>query len=90
MSTTVSALDSARTELASFGQRLIGPEDPRYDDARALFNAMIDKRPALIAQCTTAEDVAAAIGFAREHDLPLAVRGGGTTAPAWAASTRGS
>ena len=77
MSTTVSALDSARTELASFGQRLIGPEDPRYDEARALFNAMIDKRPALIAQCATAEDVAAAIRFAREHDLPLAVRGGG-------------
>ena len=77
MSTTVSALDSARTELASFGQRLIGPEDPRYDEARALFNAMIDKRPALIAQCTTAEDVAAAIGFAREHDLSLAVHGGG-------------
>ena len=77
MSTTVSALDSARTELASFGQRLIGPEDPRYDEARALFNAMIDKRPALIAQCATADDVAAAIRFAREHDLPLAVRGGG-------------
>ena len=50
MSTTVSALDSARTELASFGDRLIGPEDARYDEARALFNAMIDKRPALIAQ----------------------------------------
>ena len=77
MSTTVSALDSARTELASFGQRLIGPEDPRYDEARALFNAMIDKRPALIAQCATPDDVAAAIRFAREHDLPLAVRGGG-------------
>jgi FAD/FMN-containing dehydrogenase len=77
MSTTASALDSARAELASFDDRLIGPDDPRYDEARALFNAMIDKRPALIARCATADDVAAVIRFAREHDLPLAVRGGG-------------
>ena len=48
MSTTVSAVESARDELASFGDRLIGPSDPTYDDARALFNAMIDRRPALI------------------------------------------
>ena len=77
MSTTASALDSARTELASFDDRLIGPDDPRYDEARALFNAMIDKRPALIARCETADDVAAAIRFARDHGFPLAVRGGG-------------
>jgi FAD/FMN-containing dehydrogenase len=77
MSTTASALDSARTELASFDDRLIGPEDAGYDEARALFNAMVDKRPAVIARCATAEDVAAAIRFAREHDLPFSVRGGG-------------
>ncbi len=77
MSTTVSPLESARTELASFGDRLVGPTDGRYDEARALFNAMIDKRPALIAYCTSADDVAAAIRFAREQDLTIAVRGGG-------------
>ena len=49
MSTTVSPLESARTELASFGDRLVGPDDARYDEARTMFNAMIDKRPALIA-----------------------------------------
>lgn len=77
MSATISARDSARTELASFGDRLVGPDDARYDESRTLFNAMIDRRPALIAFCTGADDVAAAIRFAREHDLRIAVRGGG-------------
>jgi len=77
MSTTISALESARAELPAFGDRLIGPDDPRYDEARALFNAMIDKLPALIARCETPDDVAAAIRFARDHDLPFSVRGGG-------------
>src|SRR5262245_1171539 len=76
MSTTVSALESARAALPGFGDRLIGPDDARYEEARALFNAMIDKKPALIARCETADDVAAAIRFAREHDLRIAVRGG--------------
>src|SRR3954464_14428144 len=53
------------------------PGDPDYDERRALYNAMIDKRPALIARCTDAADVAAAIGHARREGMPLAVRGGG-------------
>ena len=65
MSTTVSALETARTELSSFGDRLLGPADASYDEARALFNAMVDRRPALIARCATADDVAAVIRFAR-------------------------
>jgi FAD/FMN-containing dehydrogenase len=76
MSTTVQALESARTELKGFGDRLIGPNDSRYDEARTVFNAMIDKRPALIVRCESANDVAAAIRFARDHDLTIAVRGG--------------
>jgi FAD/FMN-containing dehydrogenase len=78
VSTTVSAASTARAELGgSFEGELIGPDDAGYDDARALFNAMIDKRPALLARCAGADDVARVIRFAREHDLPLAIKAGG-------------
>jgi FAD/FMN-containing dehydrogenase len=56
---------------------LITPGDPRYDVSRGVFNAMIDRYPALIARCATTDDVAAAVRFARETGLVIAVRGGG-------------
>ncbi|MGH2968271.1 MAG: FAD-binding oxidoreductase [Solirubrobacteraceae bacterium] len=56
---------------------LTAPGDPDYDERRALYNAMIDRRPALIARCTDAADVIAAVGHARREGLALAVRGGG-------------
>lgn len=56
---------------------LLTPEHPAYDEARKLYNAMIDKRPALIARCRDAADVIAAVNYARENGLETAIRGGG-------------
>ena len=62
---------------ASLGGELIQPNDEGYDDARKVWNAMIDKRPALIARCSGTVDVITAVNFAREQGLLLSVRGGG-------------
>jgi FAD/FMN-containing dehydrogenase len=62
---------------AQFRGALITAADASYDDARMVYNAMIDKRPALIARCADVADVIHAVRFAREQDLPIAVRGGG-------------
>jgi FAD/FMN-containing dehydrogenase len=56
---------------------VVGPEDAEYDAARRCFNALVDRRPAVIARCTGPGDVAAAFDFARTHELEVAVRGGG-------------
>ena len=68
------ALSALREDLAG---DVFAPEDPGYDEARAVFNAMIDRRPAVIAQCVNEDDVVRAVRFARDLDLPVAVRGGG-------------
>ena len=56
---------------------VIDPTDHRYDDARGLYNGMIDRRPRLIARCADVADVMTALGYARERGLLVAVRGGG-------------
>ena len=66
---------------AAFRGELIDAADPRYNEARALYNAMIDKRPALIARCADVADVIAAVNFGREQGLLTAIRGGGHNGP---------
>ena len=56
---------------------VLEPGDPEYEQARLCFNLLIDRRPAAIARCVDADDVAAALAFGRENDLEIAVRGGG-------------
>ncbi len=56
---------------------VLGPDDPGYDVARTTFNALTDRRPAVIACCAGADDVAAAVDFAGRVGLPVAIRGGG-------------
>jgi FAD/FMN-containing dehydrogenase len=76
-------LDMAHVD--AFAEKLHGgvtrPTDPDYDDVRALYNAMIDKRPALIARCADTDDVVAAVNFGREQGLDIAIRGGGHNGP---------
>jgi len=67
--------------LQAFGMQMRGPvltsEDPGYDEARAIWNGLIDRRPDIIAQCTGAADVVDAVKFARENDLAVSIKGGG-------------
>ena len=67
----------AGEQLAGLSGSLLTPDSPGYDEARTIWNAMIDRRPGLIVQCADANDVARAVRFARAHDLLVAVRGGG-------------
>src|SRR5690242_12647787 len=86
MGVTLNTSDGKRSEIASDAVEqlrselhgsLLGPGMPGYDEARTIWNAMIDRRPGLIARCADASDVALTVRFARERELLLAVRGGG-------------
>lgn len=72
-------VDTATTmfDLSGFTGQLFHPGGDGYDDARAVFNGMIDRNPTLIARCATANDVVSVVNLARENDLPLSVYGGG-------------
>jgi FAD/FMN-containing dehydrogenase len=65
------------TQIPGFRGDPITPDHPGYDDARAVWNGTVDRRPRLIARCGGTADVAAAVRFARARDLEIAVRGGG-------------
>ncbi len=67
-------IDKLKTGLTG---QVVLPDAPNYDEVREIWNAMIDRRPAAIVQCTTADDVSRAIAFARENGLELTIRGAG-------------
>ncbi|MCX4401696.1 FAD-binding oxidoreductase [Streptomyces sp. NPDC059837] len=77
----MSPFSKAHTRLAALRADLTGdafrPEDPGYDNARKVFNSLVDRHPAVIAQCETKADVVHCVRFARDLDLHIAVRAGG-------------
>jgi FAD/FMN-containing dehydrogenase len=75
MTTTLEG--SLRGFAASFGGALVLPGDPGYDEARSVWNADVDRRPAVIARCASPGHVVAALAFGREQGLEISVRGGG-------------
>jgi FAD/FMN-containing dehydrogenase len=69
------------TFIGGFRGDVLGPLDAGYDEARALYNGMMDKRPRLIARCADVADVITAVNFGRTHGMLVAVRGGGHSGP---------
>jgi FAD/FMN-containing dehydrogenase len=80
-------------EIGKFAQSLrgalIGRDHADYDEARKLYNAMVDKRPLLIARCADVADVIAAVNFGRDGTLPIAIRGGGHNGPGFGSVDEG-
>ncbi|HEU5305372.1 MAG TPA: FAD-binding oxidoreductase [Gemmatimonadales bacterium] len=75
--TAVSVSDSLPELAGTFAGPILRPGDSMYDIARRVHNGLVDKRPAVIAQCTGVADIVAGVGFARAHGLEVSVRGGG-------------
>ena len=76
--TSLADVSDLRSRIAG---EVIGPEDPEYDEARSVYNAMIDRRPDLVARCTGVADVQAALEASRRNRLDVAIRGGGHNGP---------
>src|SRR5436305_494820 len=82
----ISAVDALRAKVPG---EVVTPENGGYEEARRVFNGMIDKRPAAVVRCTSAADVAATVGVARDEGLDLSVRGGGHSAPGFGTNDGG-
>jgi len=74
MTASASVIQRFRSDLSG---PVLRPLDEGYETARRIWNAMVDRRPALIARCRTVSDVVNSVHFSRDHSLPLSVRGGG-------------
>jgi FAD/FMN-containing dehydrogenase len=79
------ALGDATVEQlrTTVGGEVITPGDPSYEEARRVWNGMVDRRPALVVRCASRDDVVAAVAFGREHDLMVSVRGGAHSTPGY-------
>jgi FAD/FMN-containing dehydrogenase len=75
---TIASVDRLRDRIQG---EVVTPDDPEYDEARKVYNAMIDRRPHVVIRCLGTEDVVAAVEYARANLLPVAVRGGAHSVP---------
>jgi len=85
----MAATDVTDTVRESLRGELIGPEDAAYDEARTVYNGMIDRRPAAVIRCADVADVIAAVGLARDGGLDLSVRGGAHSVPGFGTNDGG-
>lgn len=83
MTTSIHSADETTIQdfEATLRGDLIRPDDPEFHEERAIYNAMIDKHPALIAKCVDVADVIEAVNFGRNHGLETAIRSGGHNGP---------
>ena len=89
MAATASLTEIAQRDFADLRERIAGPGDPSYDQARSVHNGMIDRYPQTIVRCQDAGDVLATVAYARENGLDLAVRGGSHSVPGFGTTDGG-
>jgi FAD/FMN-containing dehydrogenase len=89
MSQTDLAAPTVEDLRSSIAGEVITPDDPAYEEARLVWNGMVDRRPALVVRCSSSEDVVTALAVAREHDLLVSVRCGGHSTPGYSSCDGG-
>ncbi len=89
MSQPVLAAPTVEDLRSTISGEVITPDHPSYEDARLVWNGMVDRRPALVVRCSSSADVQAALATAREHDLVVSVRCGGHSTPGYSSCDDG-